>query len=466
MAGAEGPTRLAGGAVVLAIVTAFGCGSSAPATGNETGGGGKGGSSGAAGGSANGGGAGGGSHGSGGVIGPGGASGGSGDGGGAAGGSSGSGGVPAGGAAGTGHGGTSGGAGGGDCPSLGTMIDLSATTVSGTITVNGARVTDVSQGSGAISLVGAGGDRAQLGTSWLAAGSYSVLVMPGTYDLVYDQDLPGPALPVNSGATLRNGIVVGASPLALDVDIPATNVSITSTINHAPFGGGARDFHKGGFALVNATGDSAHLTDRGTSAAVLPGTYDLVFNGSGLGSDMPTNSAALIQSGIVVGAAPVSLNVDVTATKVWLTLTINGVAIPAPNGTTIDASLRSASGDVVQLLFDASSNLLTAWVIPGTYDLYYTFSNIDGVSNQSAKIRTGLVVADTTVTTTVDVTATPVSIAATINGAAPTGANGQFELFLRGAAGETFGLPNDGSSTMEGSLDRPRTRTSPSRAGS
>ena len=224
-----------------------------------------------------------------------------------------------------GAGGTTGAAGAGtQC--LGNDIDVRATTVSGAVTINGVAATDpTTKGEGSIFLRNAT-DTALLGSTANASGTYSALVIPGTYDLYFGFSAAGTAVPNNARAKLRSGVVVGASPLHLDVDIPTTKVSGTVTVN-----GGAITNTNGGegtVSLVNAAGDSAILANTAPtgsySVLVVPGTYDLYYTNTVSGSLLPTNTAAKIQSGIVVGTSPLSLNIDIPVQTVSAAITING----------------------------------------------------------------------------------------------------------------------------------------------
>lgn len=453
---------------VVAVLTVVGCSSSGPAGGGATGG-----NSGAgatsSGGVASAGGAGGaggalgsGGKGSSGVIGSGGGLGSGGAGTGSIVGSGGDAGTGGGGSGGNGTAGSStaaggeagtGGAAGMDCPPLPSAINVPAATVSGTVTVNGARMTDDSQALGFLSLVRSSGltiDQGQLATTSPTGGAYSALVVPGVYDLVYSAGSGG-TVPVNARAVLQSGVAIGAAPLRLNIDVPATTVTLTATVKGAAMTAAA-PFRQGGLALVNAAGDNALLTGtaatRGAySALVIPGAYDLVYAGDTLGAGMPINSAAVIQSGIVIGTAGVVLQADVPATKVAITVTVNSTPATPPVASTIDLSLRTTAGDVAQLLpATATPNVLSALVVPGTYDLYYAISTPGDSHSHAAKVRAGIVVGASPLSMAVDVTATPVSCTATINGAAIS--DGNVELALQGTAGQAFPLATDGSPAL------------------
>src|SRR6185369_4922853 len=146
--------------------------------------------------------------------------------------------------------------------------------------------------------------------------AYSGHVVPGTYDLYLttgSAELPG-----NSSAKIRSGIVVGASAVSLTVDVPSTTISGTVTLAGAVSSALANGISY--LTLRGAAGDTVPLTitTSGTySARVIPGTYDLTYGPTAIPpSGAPRNRAAKLRSALVVGASPLSLNIDIPATTV------------------------------------------------------------------------------------------------------------------------------------------------------
>jgi hypothetical protein len=338
-----------------------------------------------------------------------------------------------------------GGAGGSGSKCLGNDIDLRATTVSGTVKVNGAVVTNATtQGAGSILLTN-GEDSAVLGSTSATGGAYAVLVFPGTYDLYYSVSEPGTGVPNNAMAKLRSGIVVGASPLALDVDVPATKVSGAVTVNGAVVKG-TLDTGLATVTLMSANGDAARLTNIAPSGAysalVVAGTYDVYYGALGTGPLFPNNRSAKVQSGVVVGTSPLSLNIDIPAATVSVSITSNGAAVTGAAKGEWSLALKSAAGDRVDLAtYSPSSGAYSGRVVPGTYDLYWTGGNADVLGHSSAKIKSGIVVGTSGASLSVDVPATTISGTVTLAGAAASVfGSGVPYLTLRGAAGDTVPL--------------------------
>jgi hypothetical protein len=317
-------------------------------------------------------------------------------------------------------------------------FDVAATMVSGTITLNGVSAAG-KDGRANLRLRNASGDDILLGTT-AATGSYSALVIPGTYDLYFIVDSSGTGVPPNTLAKLQAGIVVGSTPLVLNIDVPAATVSGTFTLNGAtvpPVNGWG-----GALQLRNAAGDSAIVaTKTGTFTSLLiPGTYDLYYSVLGLSTAIPSNVLAKLQTGVVIGTGAQTLNADVPATVVSGSLTIGGAAVPQTTGVAA-MSLRNAAGDQAQLA-TTSTGTYSQLVVPGIYDLYFGISGAGAglPGNQSVKLRSAIVVPTSALTLDIDVPVTPVSGTITVNGAQVPQTRGTGNLSLRTAAGDVVGL--------------------------
>ncbi len=320
-------------------------------------------------------------------------------------------------------------------------IDVPGSKVSGTVTVNGAAISGAAKGAGSLRLVTAAGDATELTGTSTSGGSYSALVVPGSYDLYYGESSAGTSVPSNTSAKLQSGIVVGSAPLALDVNISATAVSGSFTINGATVASAIEQ--QGSLTLANAAGDQAPLGTYSAatgsySGRVVPGTYDLYWSGSG--ADVPSNRSAKIQTGIVVGSSALVLDVDLLASTVSGTVTINGATDSALGNGISYLTLRGAAGDTAPITV-SSAGSYSARVMPGTYDLYYGSKDAPlnvGARNVAAKIQSGIVVGASALTLNINVPVSTVSGNVAINGAAASApGKNAFLLHLRNAAGDS-----------------------------
>ena len=259
-------------------------------------------------------------------------------------------------------------------------MDVPMTTVTGTITVNGAQVPSTA-GMGRLVLQNAT-------TSWpfapttsdpfssKPAGAYTTTAIPGTYDLYYKVITPGPGVPSNAFVKLASGIVIAGSAQTLDIDIPATAVTGTITVNGAQVD---KSMGTGGLHLRTAAGDDALVGTTDIAGAysqlVVAGSYDLYYafiTGNGAGG-VPVNQSAKLRSGVVVGATPLTLDIDVAAPMVSGTLSQNGLQYPGGGSVTANLILQSASGDKATL-GSTYSPTYARYVIAGTYELFYSYS--------------------------------------------------------------------------------------------
>jgi hypothetical protein len=328
-------------------------------------------------------------------------------------------------------------------------VNVPSTNVSGTITLNGGSLTGFN-GYVSVTLGNAGGDIVSLGVS----RSYSLGVIPGTYDVYYTwRDPAGTTLVTNSPIKIRSGVVIGASPVTLDVDVPATTVSGTFTVKGATI----TTWQNGDATLWlrSAAGEDVELstTMTGTfSALVHPGTYDLYYRQYQQGPAVPSNTSTKIKSGIVVGSSPVTLTFDVPATAVSGAITFNGQKITGADKGSYVFTLRNAAGDSAELTSDFTKATYSGLVIPGTYDLYYSYAGV-GIAapavprNQSGKVQSAIVVGAAPLALDINVPITTVSGTATINGSAVTAPIGD-TLSFRNAAGDQVPFSDSGNGSL------------------
>jgi len=345
------------------------------------------------------------------------------------------------GAAGTGGGvaGTGGGTAGtgGSVSCVGFDIDVPSALVTGTLKINGVTTTSLTD-TGNLSLRNAAGDVATLGAT--SASSYSVRVVPGTYDLVYQVGTPGATAPRNTVAKLRSVTIGSAGTTALDIDVPSVIVTGTIKINGATV---TSTTDMGALFLRNSAGDNVTLANSSTgsySVRVIPGNYDVYYVGSAPGAQAPRNTLAKLQSVVVAATGTTALDIDIPSVVVSGTLKVNGAAVAS----TTDAgtiSLRNAAGDTISLGSTAIGSY-SVRAVPGTYDVYYTViaAGAQTPRNTAAKLQSVVVAATGTTALDVDVPSVIASGTIKINGAAVASTTDTGNLSLRTAAGDIIQL--------------------------
>jgi hypothetical protein len=268
--------------------------------------------------------------------------------------------------------------------------DVTAITVTGHLTVNGAATDSATRGNFWL-VDSTTGDEALLGDTNTSA--YSAAVLPKTYDLVYRYTattIPtGAPAARHTDRVVRAGVSLAGST-TLDADIQAAAVTGTLTVNGQPLSSGGVT---GALWLKSTTSDDSVLlylsNNTATySALVAPGTYDLYYRSGSTDSTSTAtahNTDARLQSGIVIAGAR-TLDIDIPLITVSGQLTVNGALLSTGVGAVV---LRGAGYDAATLGLAGSGTSYSARIVPGTYDVYFAFGNTEDPSgrvNQNARL--------------------------------------------------------------------------------
>lgn len=254
-------------------------------------------------------------------------------------------------------------------------VDVPAVTVSGALTLNGASVAGTS-GMGLVQLSTPEGDLVTLGS--LSSGTYSALVVPGTYDIYYaGAGASAAAAPRNTKVLLKSAVVVPAAGATLNIDVPSAMVTGALTINGAVV---SSPDDEGQVFLRGPSGDATlGLTSAGTYAVpVVSGTYDVFYKATTASALAPRNTSALLKTGVVVAATgKTTLNIDVPSVAAAGTIKIDGATVTDMLDFGNLALRGAATGDEIELVPTYAGAYATR-VVPGTYDVVYTvFDNRD-----------------------------------------------------------------------------------------
>jgi hypothetical protein len=216
------------------------------------------------------------------------------------------------------------------------------------------------------------------------------------------------------------------------VDIPVITLNGKVTVN-----GQVPMANTGSVTLVNReTGDSLSLgrtSDPNYAAKlIVPGTYDVVYSWSGQSSnpiDVPRNGGARLRTGVSLLQSGM-LNVDIPAITLNGKITVNG---QVPTANTGSVSLVNAgTGDLLYLGRTSDATYAAKLIVPGTYDVMYSWSgqstsSIDVPRNSGARVRAGVSVSQNGALD-VDIPAVTVSGKITVNGQIPMANTGTVTL--------------------------------------
>ncbi|HVQ31219.1 MAG TPA: hypothetical protein VMV21_16615 [Vicinamibacteria bacterium] len=255
------------------------------------------------------------------------------------------------------------------------VIDVPSLEIAGDILVNGQSPPSTAYEDARLSLASPdGSDHAYL--SQTQYGAYSVRVVPGLYDIVYEHQAGGSVLPSNPRATLGRWRV--AAQPNRTIDIPAGTYQGSFALNGEPFPGSA--YESGNVYLLPLKGDGAPVligpTHYGAfERRVLPGLYRSAFGHEAGGSFIPTNTLTTFGPVRRVyqgdGAAAADNVLDVLAATLTVTYQHNGV--PLPEGGPQNARLHLQRGDNYLQLLDSAYGTVDRVVMGGTFDLFYQY---------------------------------------------------------------------------------------------
>jgi hypothetical protein len=271
-------------------------------------------------------------------------------------------------------------------------LDVPIARVSGKVTLSGAALPTETGNRGSLSFVGAAdsglgaASSATLGTS--GAGSYSVALLPGTYDVVYAANGALCTATAISMVPCVGGRVVAAAHLTadgtLDVDLQAVTVSGAVTVRGAAMPTTTSD--RGRLSFVGMTGGAGTTPSFGTSGAasyrlrVMPGTYDVSYvplAGKCMGATasappaMPCNTGRL-KAGVGITADGV-LDIDIPVAAVSGRVTLQGQPVPtatSDRGALTLVARDAGNSNVLGPAFGTSGAVSYGFaVIPGVYDV-------------------------------------------------------------------------------------------------
>ena len=272
------------------------------------------------------------------------------------------------------------------------------------------------------------GDEILLGDT--SPGSYSVLAVPGTYDVEYEVISGGSSAPANPHGYVKTLEVID-SELPTHIDIPTVLISGTFNFDSVP----APDSGLDNGRMTLRSGDDVVLmgdTRFGSyEVRVLPGSYDVVFESLSSANVAPANQRATIRTINAVGGGAVVEHIDILTTPLAGALTFNGIQPPADPTDDGFIVLRHPSGDEV-LLGLTSYGSYARRVVAGAYEVFYLqdTSRQDAPRNTNAFIRE--LVADPGTPADIDVPRVDVSGTITLAGATPPDSDYQNgHLFLR-----------------------------------
>lgn len=323
-------------------------------------------------------------------------------------------------------------------------VNIPAVMVGGDITLDGAEPPTTDFDDGHLFLRDPSGHELYAGTT--RDGAYEVLVVPGTYELIYRVDSRGEFIPHNDGAVLASGLVISADTPDLDVHLQTATITGSFQLNGNP--APPTDFDDAniglespslGFVPVGNTHDPEY------SANVLVGDeieedYRLVYMHEN-GSVMPRNTRALLESFPIDEDNPVII--DIPALSLSGALTLNGVAPPQTDFDDGLVHLHGIDSEDRVPLGNTNEGAYDVQVLPGTYAIYYSSQSAGGLMPENTSAYLGELPVNEDTVAPIDVPAVSVSGVFTLGEQAPpSSVYEDGRIFLRNERGDTVLLGN------------------------
>jgi hypothetical protein len=322
-------------------------------------------------------------------------------------------------------------------------VVIRTTTVAGNFTVAGQIPSASPYESGRIvALDRYSGESIELGLTHDRA--FSIRLVQGEYDIVYERVAGGEQVPANKHALLSTQSLFADG--ALDIDVPAVTVYGSFRFDGAPAPPDNAD--DAVITLRDAAGTDmvvlGNTHDGVYEKLVIPGVYDVYYHHESAGAAVPLNTHAL------VAAAPVMqdmtlLEIEVPTIDVAGAITINGAVPPDSEYEDGRIYLRNLeTGDSV-LLGSTRDGAFAGKVIPAVYDVVYV---VEAAGGAAVPVNSAAVLATVDVGTTpqfdVDVPSIPFSGSFTIDGGTPPAnpADNAFVLLEDARTGDVVYLGN------------------------
>ncbi len=207
-------------------------------------------------------------------------------------------------------------------------------------------------------------------------GSYTRVVLPGAYELVYTNiTSANGAVPVNKHARVGEAFQVGDigdAPVTVDVDIPMVQVNGAFSVGGGPPPASAAD---DGVLTLESVDGQGTVTLGNTSAgahseSIIPGSYDIYYAQETASQLMPQNTHAFIMTAPDLEGGTLDIDIPVITISGTLALSDGGDAISELEDGRV--YLRNEDrGDSV-LLGNLSKGDFTRRIVPGSFTAHYS----------------------------------------------------------------------------------------------
>lgn len=304
-------------------------------------------------------------------------------------------------------------------------VDIPVVTQEVLVTINGGPPPSTEYENGWITLRNpAGGDVVVVGLSSSNGGQYSIRVIPGSYQAVWEFNQGGSLVPMNTRGQLGTVVADGQGTLEIDVKRVALEGQFMLDGQEPP----SSEFESAKIYLRHSpTGDEVLLgeTADGTyDRLTVPGDYEVVYELSQGGLVVPRNGRAIVGMASVPAATKiiVPLDVELQSGQVFGEVRVNGDVPPSSTddyGRIVFVDTRN--GEATSL-GNTLSGSYGGRLLTGTYDIHYQAATPGAVMpvNGNARLLSGYELLPGSHSLDLDIPVVEVDAEVTLNGAVPS----------------------------------------------
>ena len=323
-------------------------------------------------------------------------------------------------------------------------IEMTAWAVTPSFTLNGLAfpVTEYDDAVFYLRPIGGGGD-IFLGNSHSASPG-PVLVMQGTYDVIYALETGGEVAPNNQNVAVMRDVNVGAD-MPLAVNVLAVDFRLSGSLDTVPFP--ASQYQRAEFFLRNSAGDLVELGDSSElplTVSVIEGDYDIVYRHV-QGDLLPINTDAVVMAGITIDSGSSMQDLAMTSVVITPSFTLDGGAFPMSEYNDANFILRGTTNNNDEMLLGSSHfaspgpvRVINSTMV-GNYDVVYRHETGEEVPQNSNALLQSNVILNSDMNFAVnDVAMVSVSGRFTLNGNNfPSNASNSVRFLLRDSSNDS-----------------------------
>lgn len=288
-----------------------------------------------------------------------------------------------------------------------------------------------------------GGEDIFLGNSHSVSPD-SVMVMEGTYDVIYSLETGGDVVPNNQNAVVMPNVNIAADIPNFVVNVAAVDFRISSTLDSFTFP--TSQYQRAEFFLRNSAGDLVELGDSielPLTVSVVEGDYDIVYRHV-QGDQLPINTDAVVMAAVTIDSGGSAQDIAMTSVAITPSFTLDDGAFPESEYNDANFFLRDTTNHNDEMLLGSSHFAMPDPVrvinstMVGNYDVLYRHETGEGVPQNTNAVMQSNVVLNADQALAVPVMSVNVDGLFTLNGNDfPSDASNSVQFLLRDSSNDS-----------------------------